>query len=170
VDVLAPGRAGWAVRFGVSAWAAFHLPGSRRLAIATATRPRDGRQEGFLSTPNEARTRRELIDPALARAGWDVDDPARVRVVIPVDGFDPAAWQALSLRLRGMGETAPVYDLPSGVSDYTLYRPNGEIIAIVEAKRTSKDPRLAQTQAEFYIDQIGLRQSFRLVPWPGASG
>src|SRR5439155_20882630 len=45
--------------------------------------------------------------------------------------------------------------------DYTLYRPNGEIIAIVEAKRTSIDPRLAQTQAEFYVTQLEKRQSFR---------
>jgi predicted type IV restriction endonuclease len=43
-------------------------------------------QEVALSTPSEARTRKELIDPALARAGWDVNDPARVRVEIPVDG------------------------------------------------------------------------------------
>ncbi len=45
------------------------------------------------------------------------------------------------------------YDLetPKGVSDYALYRPNGEIIGVVEAKRTSTDPRLAQTQAEFYV-------------------
>jgi type I site-specific restriction endonuclease len=93
-------------------------------------------QEGALSTPSEARTRKELIDPALARAGWDVNDPARVRVEIPVDGFDPAAWQALSARLKGTGEAGPAYDLPAGVSDYALYRPNGEIIAVVEAKRT----------------------------------
>jgi hypothetical protein len=59
-----------------------------------------------LSAPSEARTRKELIDPALARAGWDVNDPARVRVEIPVDGFDPGAWQALSARLKGTGEAA----------------------------------------------------------------
>ena len=41
--------------------------------------------------PTEAKTRRELIDPALQKAGWDVGDPNQVRIEIPVDGFDPAA-------------------------------------------------------------------------------
>ncbi len=35
------------------------------------------------------------------------------------------------------------------------------MIAIVEAKRTSIDPRLAQTQAEYYITELEKRQSFR---------
>ncbi len=34
-------------------------------------------------------------------------------------------------------------ELPAGVTDYALYRPNGEIMAVVEAKRASVDPRLA---------------------------
>jgi type I site-specific restriction endonuclease len=49
--------------------------------------------------PTEARTRKELIDPARARAGWDVSDPARVGLAIPVDGFDPLAWQSLHKKL-----------------------------------------------------------------------
>ncbi len=40
-------------------------------------------------------------------------------------------------------------------------RPNGEILAVVEAKRTSVDPRLAEAQAEFYVTEIEKRQSFR---------
>lgn len=42
-----------------------------------------------------------------------------------------------------------------------LYRSNREILAVVEAKRTSVDPRLAQTQAEFYVSELEKRQSFR---------
>ena len=34
-------------------------------------------------------------------------------------------------------------------------------MAVVEAKKTSIDPRLAQTQAEFYVSEIAKRQSFR---------
>jgi len=45
--------------------------------------------------PNEAKTRKELIDPALIRAGWDVKNREQVGIEIPVDGFDPAAWQSL---------------------------------------------------------------------------
>jgi type I restriction enzyme R subunit len=112
-----------------------------------------------LSGLNEARTRKELIDPALKKAGWDVNNPEQVRIEIPVDGFDPKAWE----KVKGILEAGGIYDadLPKGVSDYALYRPNGDIIAVVEAKRTSIDPRLAQTQAEFYVTQLEKLQSFR---------
>ena len=33
-------------------------------------------------------------------------------------------------------------ELPSGICDYALYRENGEILAIVEAKRTRRDARV----------------------------
>lgn len=111
-----------------------------------------------MSRPNEAKTRKELIDPALERAGWDINNHDQVGIEIPVDGFDPQAWDALKKKIREQGGT---YELPVGISDYALYRSNGEIIAVVEAKRTSVDPRLAQTQAEFYVSQIEKRQSFR---------
>jgi len=45
-----------------------------------------------VSTPTEAKTRKELIDPALKKAGWDVGN----------------------------------VELPTGVSDYALYRPKGQ--------------------------------------------
>ena len=47
----------------------------------------------------EAKTRKELIDPALEKAGWDLSNPDQVGIEIPVDGFDPAAWHALELQL-----------------------------------------------------------------------
>ncbi|MCX6030306.1 MAG: hypothetical protein NT169_13555 [Chloroflexi bacterium] len=95
----------------------------------------------------ETRTRKELIDPALKRAGWSVDDPNQVGLEIPVDGFDPAAWQALQAELRRVsgGQASYQAPLPAGISDYALYRPNGEIIGVVEAKRTSTDPRASTT-------------------------
>ena len=46
-----------------------------------------------MPTPNEAKTRQDLIDPLLEKAGWHVKDRALVGTDIPVDGFDPAAWQ-----------------------------------------------------------------------------
>ena len=52
------------------------------------------------ATPGEATTRKELIDPALEKAGWDLGNPDQVGIEIPVDGFDPAAWHALELQLR----------------------------------------------------------------------
>lgn len=116
-----------------------------------------------MNTPNEAKTRQELIDPALQKAGWDVTDPDQVGLEIPVDGFDPQAWRRLETKLKRLREKGAPYDpdLPKGISDYVLYRPNGEIMAVVEAKRTSIHPRLAQAQTEFYVTELAKRQSFR---------
>ena len=113
--------------------------------------------------PTEGKTRKELIDPALRGAGWNVADPSQVGLEIPVDGFDPQAWSELEAKLRRLAEVGAPYEVetPRGVSDYVLYRPNGEIIAIVEAKRTSIDPRLAEAQTQFYVSEIERRQSFR---------
>ncbi len=84
----------------------------------------------------------------MQKAGWDVDNPDLVGIEIPVDGFDPKAWQKLEAELRSLRDVGVPYNvtLPAGVSDYVLYRPNGEIIALVEAKRPSIHPRLAQAQ------------------------
>jgi predicted type IV restriction endonuclease len=38
------------------------------------------------ATPSEAKTRKELIDPVLLRAGWNVTDPDQVGIEIPVGG------------------------------------------------------------------------------------
>lgn len=91
--------------------------------------------------PNEANTREDLIDPALEIAGWNLKDPNQVRFEIPVDGYDAAP--------------------SNGITDYCLYQPNGEVIAVVEAKRQSRDPRIAQTQVEHYVTEIAKHQSFR---------
>ena len=78
-----------------------------------------------------------------------------------MDGFDPAAWQALSARLKGTRGCGTGLRTAGGDQRLRAVPDNGEIIAVVEAKRTSSDPRLAQAQAEFYVDQIARRQSFR---------
>jgi type I restriction enzyme, R subunit len=109
---------------------------------------------------NEAQTRRRLIDRALDRAGWKVGNRQQVGIEIPVDRFDPTAWQDLKATLKREGLPEHV-DLPAGISDYVLYRDNGEILAVVEAKRTSIDPRLAEAQARFYVSQLEKAQSFR---------
>ncbi|MEI7989449.1 MAG: DEAD/DEAH box helicase family protein [Chloroflexota bacterium] len=90
---------------------------------------------------SEARTRNELIDPDLEKVGWNFHNHQLIRTEIPVDGYDknPA----------------------NGVTDYCLYHPNGEVIAVVEAKHTTHDPRLAQQQAEHYVTEIEKHQSFR---------
>ena len=83
---------------------------------------------------SEKATRKELIDPALEKAQWYLKNHAQVGLEIPVDGYDAEPW--------------------NGVTDYCLYRPNGEVIAVVEAKRTSHDPRLARQQAEMLFQGL----------------
>jgi len=81
---------------------------------------------------SEERTRKEMIDtstssvrrPQLEQAGWYLRDHSKVRIEIPVDGYDKEPW--------------------NGVTDYTLYRENGEVLAVVEAKKTAVDVRLAE--------------------------
>src|SRR5689334_10861197 len=90
---------------------------------------------------SEELTRKEMIDPQLERAGWYLRDHSRVKTEIPVDGYDAEPW--------------------NGVSDYTLYRENGEVLAVVEAKKTVGDVRLAEAQLTHYVTEIEKHQSFR---------
>ncbi|MEP0834857.1 DEAD/DEAH box helicase family protein [Microcoleus sp. AS-A8] len=91
---------------------------------------------------NEANTRKDLIDPALVKAGWNLDkEKNQVGIEVPVDGYNAELW--------------------NGVTDYCLYRANGDVIAVVEAKRQSFEPQIAQTQVEYYVKEIEKHQSFR---------
>jgi type I site-specific restriction endonuclease len=90
---------------------------------------------------SEERTRKEMIDPQLEQAGWYLRDHAKVKIEIPVDGYDAEPW--------------------NGVTDYCLYRENGEVLAVVEAKKTAVDVRLAEAQLTYYFTEIEKHQSFR---------
>ncbi len=117
-----------------------------------------------MPTPTEDVTRKQLIDPQLKDAGWKLDDPSQVRFEIPVDGSSAEQWEGVQhemRRLRERGEFRAKLAIPSGISDYALYRTDGQILAIVEAKRTSVDVRLAEAQARFYVEEIEKRQDFR---------
>ena len=63
---------------------------------------------------SEERTRKEMINPQLEQAGWYLRDHSKVKIEIPVDGYDY--------------DTEPW----NGVCDYCLYRENGEVLAVVE--------------------------------------
>ena len=89
---------------------------------------------------NEALTRAILINPLLVAAGWAVRDRTQVGTEIPVDGYDAEPW--------------------NGVTDYCLYASNGEVLAVVEAKKTARSARDADEQLRYYVDYIGNRQSF----------
>ncbi|MEM8643090.1 MAG: DEAD/DEAH box helicase family protein [Cyanobacteria bacterium P01_G01_bin.54] len=79
---------------------------------------------------NEADTRKYLIDVLLREAGWTLTDPN--------------------------SREYPVTGMPSksgtGKVDYVLWGDDGKPLALVEAKRASRDPRDGKTQAKRYAD------------------
>ena len=70
---------------------------------------------------NESQTRAVLINPLLEKAEWNLSDRTQVGFEIPVAGYDPTPW--------------------NGITDYCLHAPSGQVLAVVEAKRTSRSPR-----------------------------
>ena len=97
---------------------------------------------------NELRTRKEKIDVYLAEQGWDVTD--RASVILEVDtrqsDFLACSYKTVAETLKN--------DLESKYVDYLLLDSLGAPLAIIEAKRTSKDPLIGQKQAEQYADDI----------------
>ncbi|BCL37104.1 hypothetical protein [Nostoc sp. MS1] len=45
---------------------------------------------------SEANTRTAFIDPALTKAGWNLQDPNQVGFEIPVDGYDAEPWNGVT--------------------------------------------------------------------------
>lgn len=86
--------------------------------------------------PNEEITRKIYIDTLLREAGWD---PYGANVPeYPVRNCMPQATGS-----NGDGKV-----------DYVLWGDDGKPVAVVEAKRTSRDPRVGQHQAKCYADCI----------------
>ena len=89
---------------------------------------------------NEAQTRDAFIDLLLAEAGWPLDQP-RDREY-PIKGMPNSAGE--------------------GFADYVLWGDDGKPLAVIEAKRTKRDPRVGQQQAKLYAD--GLESEFGIRP------
>ncbi|MDJ0845176.1 type I restriction endonuclease subunit R [Crocosphaera sp.] len=79
---------------------------------------------------NETQTRRYIVDVLLAEAGWDVDRPNVQEY--PVTGMPTKSGK--------------------GKVDYVLWGDNGNPLAVVETKRTRKNPENGQQQAKLYAD------------------
>ena len=82
-----------------------------------------------VSDISEFETRKQFIDLDLKIAGWD---STNIREEVEVEG------------MPNTQETGHV--------DYVLYGENGKPLAVVEAKRTSKDAKIGQQQAKLYAD------------------
>lgn len=81
---------------------------------------------------SEYETRKKYIDLDLKLCGWTF-------------GKDVIE----ELKVEGMANNSNV-----GYVDYVLYGKNGLPIALIEAKRSSKDPKIGQQQAKLYADCI----------------
>jgi len=90
----------------------------------------------------EQQTRIELIDSALKKAGWNVNDPQQV-----VQEYD------ILVEPFKVAEVCTPYG-GHQFSDYVLLGRNRKPLAVVEAKKTSKDAALGREQAKQYCYNI----------------
>jgi type I restriction enzyme R subunit len=96
------------------------------------------------SSPNEAQTRQQLIEQQLARAGWGAAE-RRLVEEYPLS----------------VAETEPAYgQLSQELADYVLLGRDGKPLAVIEAKRTSRDALAGKRQASDYADRIRNRFGF----------
>ncbi len=78
---------------------------------------------------NEHQTRGQLIDRQLEKAGWKLDDRTQICREVP------AAYAVKEAH-------APYGSIGSdGITDNCLYDEDGCVLAVVECKRTSRNPR-----------------------------
>ena len=102
-------------------------------------------------TKSEAETRREFIDKQLAQSGWNVEDPTQV-----VEKFD-----ILAPLPEGVAEPRTRYE-GHQFSDYVLLGKDGKPLAVVEAKKSSKDAAIGREQAKQYCHNIQARHNGEL--------
>ena len=94
-------------------------------------------------TKSESQTRTEIIDKQLASSGWDVNDPTQV-----IEEFD------IQVALpKGVAEPQTPYQ-GHQFSDYVLLGKDGKPLAVIEAKKTSKDAAIGREQAKQYCYNI----------------
>lgn len=84
---------------------------------------------------SEAETRDHFIDLLLREAGWTLASP-----------------QDREFEVSGMPNAEG-----KGFVDYVLWGDDGKPLALVEAKRTKRDPRVGQQQAKLYADCMEAR-------------
>lgn len=98
---------------------------------------------------SEAETRRRFIDLMLREAGWEVLD---------TEGDVVGGKACIEVEVNGMPNNAG-----KGYADYVLFGTDGKPLAVVEAKRTSKDANVGKHQAELYADCLEKRYHVRPV-------
>jgi type I restriction enzyme R subunit len=92
---------------------------------------------------NEATTRQEIIDIRLQKSGWNVKDPSQVTSELDI-------WVGLPEHVREPQTQYQGFQF----ADYALLGEDGYPLAVVEAKKTSRDARIGQEQALQYAKNI----------------
>lgn len=93
--------------------------------------------------PTESATRKEIIDSRLNEAEWNIAD----RTQVIEEYFVSLAGDSASV-------TAPALRSSREFSDYVLLGKNGRPLAVVEAKKSSKNAELGREQAKQYCHNI----------------
>ncbi len=94
-------------------------------------------------TKSEAQTRSELIDKLLSQSGWNVKDPTQV-----IEEFDIRTPLP-----EGIAEPRTPYE-GHQFSDYVLLGRDRKPLAVVEAKKSSRDAAIGREQAKQYCYNI----------------
>ncbi|MEP1489743.1 MAG: DEAD/DEAH box helicase family protein [Algibacter sp.] len=89
---------------------------------------------------NEKQTRKQIIDKNLQNAGWNIDDQTQVII-------------ESNLGSKSL-INEPDSDYSIQFSDYVLLGKDGKALAVVEAKKTSKDAEIGREQAKQYCLNI----------------
>ncbi|MBR9846385.1 MAG: DEAD/DEAH box helicase family protein [Algicola sp.] len=97
---------------------------------------------------NEKQTRKQIIDKNLLLAGWNISDQTQV-VIESTMGSE-------TLR-------EPYNDYSIQFNDYVLLGKDGKSLAVVEAKRTTKDAELGREQAKQYC--LNIEQETGILPF-----
>ena len=97
--------------------------------------------------PSEAETRKLYIDVMLAEAGWEV---------LEKEGALLAGKACIEVELPGMPNNSEI-----GYADYVLFSDNMTPLAVIEAKRTTKDPLIGKHQAALYAHALEKKYGVR---------
>lgn len=98
---------------------------------------------------SEIQTRKIYIAQQLREAGWEV--LAKDNVIVP-------AKACVEIQVEGMPNTSQ-----AGYIDYVLFGRNGVPLALIEAKKTSKDASVGKHQATLYADCLEKKYGIRPV-------
>lgn len=98
---------------------------------------------------SEAETRHRFIDLMLREAGWEV---------LETEGDIASSKACIEVEVEGMPNNTG-----KGYADYVLFGVDGKPLAVIEAKRTSKDANVGKHQAELYADCLEKRYKVRPV-------